>query len=100
MENLALSPLALAFVAGFAAVIVFAVVKVAWGVSQWGKPSEHRVGHDWGDEHVEVLEWSDGEGLVEASGEIWKARSAASFAPGEKVQVARVDGLVLEVKKR
>lgn len=99
MENLAHSPLAVAFAAGFVAVILFAVVKVAWGMAQWRKPSTHRVGEGWGDEPVEVIEWSGGEGLVSAGGEIWKARASATLAPGERVKVARVDGLVLEVKK-
>jgi len=44
-----------------------------------------------------VLEWSDGSGRVLVAGERWRAESDVPLAPGQRVRVASVDGLVLRV---
>ena len=36
-------------------------------------------------------------GLVFVHGELWRARSEAPLAPGQRVRVDRVDGLTLSV---
>lgn len=45
-----------------------------------------------------VVSWSDGHGLVEAQGEEWQARSAASLVPGQVVRVVGRDGIGLHVE--
>jgi membrane-bound serine protease (ClpP class) len=45
-----------------------------------------------------VLDWSGGDGHVLAHGERWRAHGAGSFTPGEIVEVASVQGLVLNVR--
>jgi membrane-bound serine protease (ClpP class) len=40
----------------------------------------------------------DPSGRVRVRGEIWKARSSTEFEPGDRVRVAAVDGLTLEVE--
>jgi membrane-bound serine protease (ClpP class) len=47
---------------------------------------------------AEVLDWSGREGHVLALGERWQARAARTLAPGEHVQVAGIEGLVLQVR--
>jgi membrane-bound serine protease (ClpP class) len=47
---------------------------------------------------AEVLDWSGQEGHVFALGERWQARAPRALTPGEHVQIARVEGLVLEVR--
>lgn len=44
-----------------------------------------------------VLEWSGGRGRVLAAGERWHAVGDAPLAPGQRVRVVAVDGLVLRV---
>jgi len=44
-----------------------------------------------------VLEWSDGRGRVLTAGERWHAVGDAPLAPGQRVRVVAVDGLVLRV---
>ncbi len=44
-----------------------------------------------------VLEWSNGRGRVLAAGERWQAEADVPLAPGERVRVVSVDGLVLRV---
>ena len=46
----------------------------------------------------EVLSWSGSEGRVRAHGEVWLARSDAALAPGSRIRVNRLDGLVLIVE--
>jgi membrane-bound serine protease (ClpP class) len=45
----------------------------------------------------EVLEAGDGETWGRVHGETWRMRSGQRLAPGSRVRVTRVDGLVLEV---
>ncbi|RPH66213.1 MAG: nodulation protein NfeD [Burkholderiales bacterium] len=45
-----------------------------------------------------VLDWTGRSGRVLAAGERWKAESDASLAPGQRVRVTGVDGLVLRVE--
>ena len=50
-------------------------------------------------ERGEVIEAvGAGRGRVKVYGEIWAARSGAPLGPGERVRVAAVDGLTLEVE--
>lgn len=78
--------------AGAAALLAFAFLQRAQ------RPA-HRIGEHWGGEHVDVVEWSGGEGYVRAGGELWRAISAAPLAPGARARVLRTDGLVLEVSE-
>lgn len=48
---------------------------------------------------AEVLDWAGGEGHVFTQGERWQARSAETFQPGEKVEVAGVADLTLVVRR-
>lgn len=45
----------------------------------------------------EVLETGDGEAWARVRGETWRVRSGARLAPGARIRVTGVDGLVLEV---
>jgi membrane-bound serine protease (ClpP class) len=47
---------------------------------------------------AEVIEACDPEGRVRLRGEIWRARCPAGAAVGERVRVAAVDGLTVEVR--
>jgi membrane-bound serine protease (ClpP class) len=49
-------------------------------------------------EIAEVIEACDPRGRVRLRGEIWQARSASTAKVGERVTVAAVDGLTLEVE--
>ncbi len=95
-----LPPAAFAAALFFVGCIAFVALKVLWGMAQWTKRSEHRVGERWGGEHVEVIEWSETQGYVRAGGELWRATSADALAPGDQVRVARMDGLILSVRKK
>ncbi len=64
---------------------------------RWKTP--FRVGEQMKDVRAEVVEWSGGEGYVSADGELWRALSSETLAPGDKVSVISVDGLSLTVKK-
>lgn len=92
-------------VAGIAAAIVpvaillVAALILALGFAQRAREPTHRVAELFGDERVEVVEWAGREGYVRAGGELWRARSAAVLAPGDKVKVDRIDGLIAEVSK-
>ena len=48
--------------------------------------------------HGEVIEHADGQWWARVHGEIWKVRSHANLARGQRVRVKRVDGLVLDVE--
>ncbi|WP_314962254.1 nodulation protein NfeD [Bradyrhizobium cosmicum] len=48
---------------------------------------------------AEVLDWSGNEGHVFTHGERWQARGADSFKPGERVEVADIIDLTLEVRR-
>lgn len=96
--NSSFSP-ALGVILFLAGVVILAAVKLVWGMAQWAKKSEHRVGERWGGEHVEVVEWEGTSGYVRAGGELWRAVSKDALAPGDQVRVARMDGLILDVHK-
>lgn len=98
MTETGANPWLLAGVLG--AIIAFTAVKLFWGVSQWAKKPQHRVGDRWGEETVEVTEWAQGgKGYVLAGGELWRAISKDALAPGDRVYVQKVKGLTLEVRK-
>ena len=76
------------------------VIAIALLVAARVSKETHRVGPVFGDEHVDVVEWSGEEGYVRAGGELWRARSHAALAPGDRVKVVRMDGLMLDVSKK
>jgi len=45
----------------------------------------------------EVLEFAAGEGWAQVAGERWRVRAVEALLPSQRVRVARVDGLTLEV---
>ena len=45
----------------------------------------------------QVLEWDGRQGWAEVDGERWQVRAGRELRAGDRVRVARVDGLVLEV---
>ncbi|MEQ8935363.1 MAG: NfeD family protein [Amphiplicatus sp.] len=98
-DILSLPPQALIFAGVMTIIVALAAVKLFWGMAQWTRAPQHRVGDRWGDEPVEVVEWNGETGYVRAGGEMWRAHSKEAFAPGEKVKVARTNGLVLEVRR-
>ena len=49
---------------------------------------------------AEILDWRGGTGHVRANGERWQARGDETFTPGEMVEVATVNGLILMVQRR
>lgn len=49
-------------------------------------------------EHGTVLDWSGHGGRVLAAGERWRAQSGSPLAPGQRVRVVGLDGLVLKVE--
>jgi membrane-bound serine protease (ClpP class) len=48
---------------------------------------------------AQVLDWTGQEGHVLALGERWQARSSQPLNPGEHVQIAGIQGLMLEVRR-
>jgi membrane-bound serine protease (ClpP class) len=48
---------------------------------------------------AEVLDWSGNAGHVLALGERWQARASQPLMPGEHVQIAGIEGLMLEVRR-
>jgi len=88
--------------AGYALLIGFAVVGVAkiYGLlfMRWRTP--FRVGTDMNVQHAEVVEWANGEGYVNAGGELWHATSKDTLSPGDEVAIATVSGLTLSVKRK
>jgi len=48
---------------------------------------------------AEVADWSAGEGHVRAFGERWSARGDRDLSAGERVEIAGVEGLTLEVRR-
>jgi membrane-bound serine protease (ClpP class) len=49
-------------------------------------------------EHGTVIDWSGDRGNIRIRGEVWAARAARAFAPGDTVRVKSRDGLVLTVE--
>ncbi|OFX02647.1 MAG: hypothetical protein A3E78_07970 [Alphaproteobacteria bacterium RIFCSPHIGHO2_12_FULL_63_12] len=92
------------FPAGLAAlamagVVLFAMVKIAWGVALWFKPSRFRLGQQMQTEPGTVQDWSGRNGFVDVGGELWRAESKDELKPGDAIRVSKVKGLTLEVKK-
>lgn len=94
------SPVAIVFLAAAAAGCLFMAAKLVIGVAQWARPSPHRIGGRWGRETVEVLDWDGDSGRVMAGGEVWFAFGPKDLSPGERVNVARTEGLALQVRRR
>ncbi len=46
----------------------------------------------------EIIEWTGAEGRVRAHGEVWRASAAQPLAPGRRVRITGIDGLVLVVQ--
>jgi membrane-bound serine protease (ClpP class) len=88
-------------VVGLPAVLVFALVVFVGRVLWRARRRPPRVGA--GAMHglpAEILDWRAGAGHVRANGERWQARGDETFAPGETVEVASVNGLTLMVRRR
>jgi membrane-bound serine protease (ClpP class) len=88
-------------VVGLPAVLVFALVVFVGRVFWRARRQPPRVGA--GAMHglpAEILDWRAGAGHVRANGERWQARGDETFAPGETVEVASVNGLTLVVRRR
>lgn len=91
---------ALVFVVVASVAVAGTLAVVLIGVLQWARPSPHRVGVRWGAETIEVVEWRRGKGRVLAGGELWSACGPDDLAPGDRVSVARTEGLTLQVRRR
>lgn len=98
--EIASTPAALAVAGALAACILAALVLLVWGLAQRGVKNAHRVAEDWGGQEARVVEWDGKVGYVRAGGEMWKAVSEERLAPGDSVEVARMQGLLLEVRKK
>ena len=48
---------------------------------------------------AEVLDWTGQEGHVLTAGERWQARAPEALLPGEQVQITKIRGLMLEVRR-
>jgi membrane-bound serine protease (ClpP class) len=48
---------------------------------------------------AEVLDWLGQEGHVLALGERWQAQASQALMPGEQVQITKIRGLLLEVRR-
>ena len=48
---------------------------------------------------VTIVDWSDGEGVVDYHGEHWRAKGDKPFVPGQHVRVTGREGLTLTVSK-
>ena len=97
---LGMSPLNAAIVLIAGGAILTLAITLLWGASQWRKKSPHRLGDQMKNARVIVSEWSGGEGSVHVDGELWRACADEALAPGDKVVVIKVDGLILEVTKK
>ncbi len=98
IEGLPQNPLAFFLIAallGFGAVALAKLYGLIF--MRWKTP--FRVGEVMNVNRAEVVEWSGEEGYVSAGGELWRATSKDVLAPGDKVKVSTVDGLLLKVKK-
>lgn len=82
-----------------AGIVVFAAVKLLWGMALWFQPNRFRLGQQMQGEEITVKEWSGKEGYVDAGGELWRAMSKDALAPGDRVTLSKVKGLTLEVRK-
>lgn len=91
---------AVVFVAVTALAGAATLLQLLVGVIQWARPTKHRIGGRWGAETIEVVEWRGGRGRVMAGGELWTAYGPQDLEPGERVVVARTEGLTLAVRRR
>ena len=82
-----------------AAIVVFAAVKIGWGVALRFRPSRFRLGQQMQTETATVREWGGRGGLVDVGGELWRAEGRAEFSPGDPVRVAGKRGMLLRVKR-
>ncbi len=98
-QILGMSPLVAGFVVFAGGTIAAVAVTLFWGVSQWRVKSPYRVGDQMKNARVVVSEWSGKEGYVHVDGELWRAFADEELAPGDKVIVAQIDGLILKVTK-
>ena len=81
-------------IVGFSLAFSLLVLRMLWGARRRPVKTGERgmLG-----ERGTVLEWSGGRGRVLAAGERWHAVGDAPLAPGQRVRVVAVDGLVLRV---
>jgi membrane-bound serine protease (ClpP class) len=78
--------------------IVVEVAEVAFGIKFLRRYRVRTGAEGLIGEIAEVIEDCDPRGRVRLRGEIWQARSTSTVRVGERVTVASVDGLTLEVE--
>lgn len=93
------SPIVWAFMLMLIGASAVLIAKILGLIFLRGK-TKHRVGDAMNVSRATVTEWSDGEGLVTAGGELWRASSSDQLNPGDPVVVSAMNGLVLKVKKK
>lgn len=96
---LGMQPLFAAFALVAAGAISVLAITLLWSASQWGAKTHYRVGEQMRNARVIVSEWSGVEGYVHVDGELWRACADEALTPGDRVEVTKVDGLILEVTK-
>ena len=80
-------------------IIEHVVFPLVWSIIQKRKPSICDVSNMVG-KVGEVKRWRDLEGKIFINGETWNARSDMPLSSGDNAVIERVDGFVLEVKKK
>lgn len=91
----------IAAVAG-AIVFVSLVILLGFLITQNDRRTNFQLGDNMRAERAVVVEWGQNganEGYIRSGGELWRAVSKETLAPGDRVTVTRKDGLLLEVGK-
>jgi membrane-bound serine protease (ClpP class) len=86
-----------ALIGGFAAASVLFLVFAAGVVLKSRKRAVVSGREEMIGSSGEVIEATDAEGWARVHGELWRVRSRAALRPGERVRVAGMDGLTLDV---
>ncbi len=90
------SPYAIAGAAGLSLLILTLVLGAVWRTRGAAERSGAAAMVGRG---ARVLDWSEGEGHVFAEGERWTARGPNALEEGDRVEIAALDGLTLEVRR-
>ena len=78
----------------------FVLIAKIYGLIFMRGKTPHRIGDAMNVNRAEVVDWSGGEGHVNAGGELWRATSKDELSPGDKVCVLAVNGLSLSVRHK
>ncbi len=87
---------------GAETIIILALLLVGFGLillTQRARRTPFQLGVDFGTSRAVVQSWSGNSGYVRIGGELWKARAKCAFSPGDSVEVARIEGMLLNVRK-